>query len=159
MTPHQCSWGKAIFLVMSVRHSVHRGSHVTITHTALDLIIQGPPSLAPGRAPQTWDMGPHCIITLDMGPCCTRILVTSGGQDWIPVQTCPPEDPPFLETSGGQDQRPFETWSLKKPSPIGTGIWWLLKHVWLASGWYASYLNSFLLDLGSYDFKCDWFWS
>ena len=61
------------------------------------------PSACPHAHFQTWDMEPHCIVThppppdpasLDMGPCCTRILVTSGGQDWIPVQTCPPEDPP-----------------------------------------------------------------
>ena len=34
---------------------------------------------------------------------------------------------------------------LGSPSSMGTNIWWLQKHVRLASGWYASYWNDFLL--------------
>ena len=34
---------KVIFSVVSVRHSVHDGSHVTIIHDALDLSVKGPP--------------------------------------------------------------------------------------------------------------------
>ena len=47
--------------------SVHRGDHVTITHDAFDLTVQGPPALP--------------------------LLVTSGGQDWRSVHTCSFEDP------------------------------------------------------------------
>ena len=36
-----------MFSVMSVCHAVHGGFHVTITHDALDLTIQGPPSPSP----------------------------------------------------------------------------------------------------------------
>ena len=35
----QRSWGQVMFSVMSVRHSVHRGSHVIITHDTLDLTV------------------------------------------------------------------------------------------------------------------------
>ena len=65
--------------------SVHRGSHVTITHDALDLTAKGPsqlhspwtsyqelPWLWPSPGHQTWD----------------PLLLTSGGQHWRPVQTC-----------------------------------------------------------------------
>ena len=50
-------------------------------------------------------------------------LLTSGGQHWRPVQTCSLAPPPPGATSGGQ-------------SP---------KHIWFASGRYASYWNAFLL--------------
>ena len=78
--------------------------HVTITHDALALTVQGPPS------PQ--DMGPHCTRTppprgpfMDMGPHCTgpHRLVTFGGKNLIPVQTCSVENTPPqpVPTSGG----------------------------------------------------------
>ena len=35
--------------------------------------------------------------------------------------------------------------------PTGTDIWWPLKHIWLACGWYTSYWNVFLLlSVGSF---------
>ena len=86
VTAHQQSYRKVIFSVMSVCPSVHRGSHVTITHDALDLIVQDPilapasPAhqtwgpLSPASGHQTWDPRPP--------------LVTSGGHHWRPVQTC-----------------------------------------------------------------------
>ena len=50
---------------------------MTITHDALDLTVQGSPALYKAPAPN---------------PLCTGSqlpqLVTSGGQDWITVQTC-----------------------------------------------------------------------
>ena len=75
---HQQSCRKVMFSVMSVCPSVHRGSHVTITHNALDLTVQDPPN--PGPAPpahQTWD----------------PLVPASGNQTW---DTLPP-----LVTSGG----------------------------------------------------------
>ena len=42
-----------MFSVVSVHHSVHGGSHVTITNDALDLTVPQPQPL---QAP---DMGPH----------------------------------------------------------------------------------------------------
>ena len=52
-------------------------SHVRNIHDALAITVQAPPSvqgLSPSQHPP-----PH--------PCNPRI-VTSGGQDWIPIQTC-----------------------------------------------------------------------
>ena len=65
-------------------------------------------------------------LPLDMGPHC--------------IGTTPPP-----VTSGSQDRRPVQIWSLEDPQ--GTDIWWLLKHVRLASMWYASYWDVFLLLL------------
>ena len=48
-------------------------------------------------------MGPHCTGTLP--------LVTSGGHQWKPDQTCSFQDP------------------LVPPSPDGADIWWLLKYI------------------------------
>ena len=59
---------------LSVCHSLHRGSHVTITLDALDLTIQWPHGTSLYRKP---------------------LLVTSGDQYWRLVQTCSPEDPLF----------------------------------------------------------------
>ena len=66
---------------------------MTITHDALNLTVLGPgPPLYKPCPPNR---------TLD------PLLVTSGGQDWIPVQNCSPEDltaqppPPLLLTSDG----------------------------------------------------------
>ena len=62
-----------------VCHYVYgEASHVTLAHNALDLTIQGPP----------------CTGILG-----NSMLVTSGGQDWRPVQNYSPEDqrtPPGL---------------------------------------------------------------
>ena len=60
-----------------------KGFHVTITHDALDLNIQGPPSPAP----------PLCTGTF-FAPAPALLLVTSGGEDQRPIQTCSLEDPP-----------------------------------------------------------------
>ena len=58
------------------------GSHVTITHDALDLTVH-PPT----------DMGPHSTGTSP--------AVTSGGHHWRPVQTCSLQNlPPPVLTSG-----------------------------------------------------------
>ena len=51
--------------------------------------------------------------------------------------------PTQLVTSGGHHWRSVQTCSLEKPH-TGTDIWWP-KHVWLASGRYASSENAFLL--------------
>ena len=66
------------------------GSHVTITHDALDLNVQ-PIALPP----------PHRALALLL-----PLLLTSGGQDWVLVQTCSLEDftvqpPPLVLKSGG----------------------------------------------------------
>ena len=52
------------------------------------------------------------------------LLVTSGDHNWRPVQTCS---------------------LVLIVQPHSTDIWWSPKHIWLASGWYASYWNAFLL--------------
>ena len=74
-----------MFSLLSAHHSVHRGqgSHMTITHDALDLHCTDPPPLP--------NMGSHCTGT--------PMQVTSGGQDRRPAQTCSPEDlPPLVAT-------------------------------------------------------------
>ena len=70
--------------VMSADHSINKGPHVTITHSALDLTIQRLSHHTTALAPQTWGLtaqGPP-------GP----LLVTHDGQDLKPVQTCSPKD-------------------------------------------------------------------
>ena len=87
---------------VSVCHSVEeggggrRGLHVTITQT-WDL----PPPLLPP------DIGlgyllPAPASPLDMGSRTSPLLLTSGGDQWTPVQTCSLEDllPPLLTSSG-----------------------------------------------------------
>ena len=65
---------------------------MTITHDALDLTIQGPclyKALHPlyrAVAHSVQGSGPLCTGS-------TPLLVTSGGQDLRPVQTCLLEDP------------------------------------------------------------------
>ena len=86
-----------MFSVVCFCHSVcpsvcpQGGPHVTITHDALDLTVQGstiqappPPArhqtwkpMVPGRFPQS-DLGPSW-------PC--PLLLTFSGQHWRPVQT------------------------------------------------------------------------
>ena len=78
------------------------GPHVTITHVALDLIIQGPP------APWAWDLtmqGPQVaengnlskLVHLRTNP---LPVLKSISQEWTPVQTCSLEDPLPVLTSG-----------------------------------------------------------
>ena len=84
ITTRQPSWGRKVFS-RGCLSTGGGGSKVTITYDALDLTVQGP-----------W---PLCRVPSSI------LLVTSGGQDWRPVQTCPLEDitvqPPVLLTSGG----------------------------------------------------------
>ena len=46
-THHYRSSGKVMFSVVSVCHSVHGGSHVTITHNALNLTVESPSDMGP----------------------------------------------------------------------------------------------------------------
>ena len=81
-----------MFSVMSAHHSVilSRGSHVTITHDASDITMQGIPNSSPPP-----DMASQ-----------TPLLLTSGGQDWRPVQTYSLEDiPSWLPSSGNWNNR------------------------------------------------------
>ena len=92
-----------------------RGSHVMITQDALDLTIKGNPApspLLPLPSPR------HGTALYRDLLCPYSLPVTSGGQDWRPVQTCQLEDTP--------------------PQ-------WLLEHIRSASGLYASHWNAFLL--------------
>ena len=81
-----------------------------------------------------WCIGPHHTGTpphhtgIPWPKPCT-LLVTSGDQDWRPVQTCLHTEPPhpLAVTSGGQDQRLVQTCSLE--DPINADIWWFLWHV------------------------------
>ena len=67
---------KVMFSVVSVRHSVYGegGSHVTITHDALDLIVHGSPTPVLSRHvtldPTPPDMRPQTPVSPppDMGP-------------------------------------------------------------------------------------------
>ena len=73
----------------SFSHSV-QGSHVTITHDASDITMQGTPNSSPPP-----DMASQ-----------TPLLLTSGGQDWRPVQTYSLEDiPSWLPSSGNWNNR------------------------------------------------------
>ena len=90
-TARQRSCGKVMFSVMSVCQSFCSWgrSHVTITYDALDLTIQTP------LPTQTWDLTVQGLhghgIPLYRNPSLTTwpaLLVTSGSQDWGPVQTC-----------------------------------------------------------------------
>ena len=38
-------------------------------------------------------------------------------------------------------------WTSLYKTPTGTDIWWPPKHIWLTSGQYASYSNTFLMNL------------
>ena len=74
-------WTWDMISVMSL--SVHKESHVTITHDEFNLIAQGPPLSGHGT------LGPPApgLGHLDMKHW-DPLALTSGGQDWRPVQTC-----------------------------------------------------------------------
>ena len=95
------------------------GAHVTITHDALDLTVQGPP--APALALPS--LGPPCTDTPPQRLASHPLLVTSGGQDWRPVQTCSLE---YLTPS----------------SPVLTSVGYGRE-----AGVYASYWNAFLFTV------------
>ena len=73
---------KVMFSVVSVCHSVHRGSHVTITHVTIMMHW-----ISLYRAPTPWSL-PSPALLPDMrpedlpGP--SQLLVTSGGRHWRP---------------------------------------------------------------------------
>ena len=100
-TARQWSCGKVIFSVISVRQSVIWSRRGWGPMWPLPLPLQEPSS-AHGtslyRTPQ-YQSQSHPFL-----------VVTSGGQDWRPVQACLLEDPP----------------------PTSADIWWLLKSVWSA---------------------------
>ena len=99
------------------------GSHVTITHDALNFTIEEPPG--PGHPPghgtslyqdppaPHMDMRPHCMETP-----APHLLLTSGGQDWRSVKTVSLENSPHpVLTSGGycstyswQPSRPYASY-------------------------------------------------
>ena len=110
-------------------HSVQRRSHVTITHDTLDPAIQGPSVLV---LPKT------CNLTVQ-GPT-GSLSVTSGGQDWKPVQTCLLQDPPLVLTSGGY----WSTYGWQTDGTYPTGM--------------LSCLNSFLHKPYSGKFFLDIMW-
>ena len=85
---------------MSLILSVYReGSHVTITHDALDLTIQGPTALAPDSSlsahGHSWPQPPGSDIWWQSLETCNKcvllrtpfLLVTFDGQDWRLAQT------------------------------------------------------------------------
>ena len=116
ITARKRSCGKVMFSHVSVCHSVQGDPMWPLPMMYWDM---GTPPPAPRY--QTW-----VVITGNMGP--TSLLLTSGGHHWRPVQTCSLEDQPPLH-------------------PSGTGLyWWPPKRVWLASGQYASYWNTVLLN-------------
>ena len=92
ITACQGSCGKVMFSVVSVCHSVQRadGFHVIITHNILCITVQ-------------LDMGSHCTEAL------SPLLMSSGGQNWRPVQLLRLVHPRTPLTSAD--------------------IWWLWKHV------------------------------
>ena len=49
--------------------------------------------------------------------------------------------------SRGEELGSTWTWDLRYPPPATDTYWWPPKHVRLASGWYASYWNAFLLNV------------
>ena len=68
-----------------------QGSHVTITHDALEFTVQAQ------SIPLTWDSPAPVRPPPEMthwGPPSPTLLLTSDGQDWKPVQTCSLEDAP-----------------------------------------------------------------
>ena len=122
-TARHRSWGRIMFSVMSFRQLVI-------------LSMQVPMWSLP------WCIGPHCTgpaPSPDTGPHCTGTLWPHLIKTWDPShQPCPQ-----LVTSNGHSLRPVQTCSHEAPH---TDIWWLLKHVWLASRQYVSYWSTFLFE-------------
>ena len=116
----QRSFGKIMFSVMSVCVSVSQEGLMWPLPMIYWASLCSSPPLPQYRA-----------LALD------PLLVTSGGQDWRPVQTCSPK---------------------QTPPPGLTSGHWLLKHVQWKIGRYASYWNAFLLVIGLetkvHIFKC-----
>ena len=117
--------GREGYVFTGVRLFVHTGPHVTITHDALANRTESHPlDIRPGTTtPWTSELEPllsrHQTQNLPSTPAPCPLLVTSGGHQWRPIQTCSFGD-----------------------------IWWWplkLKHVWFPSGWYAPYWNASLL--------------
>ena len=73
--------------------------HVAITQDALNLTVQGHQPPPPPPHTHTALLQPQSppIHTLwaRAYPCRVSLLVTSGGQDWRPVQTCSPSKKPY----------------------------------------------------------------
>ena len=109
-TVHQQSCGKVMFSVVSV-------------------------TLAMWLLPKMhW---PHCKTPPVQGP--TPLAVTSGGQDWKPVQTCSLEDLPHCTGCAHHH-----------PQLVLISGGYLLKHIWLANMQYASYWKTSLFRLCSF---------
>ena len=60
------------------------------------------------------------------------------------VQGPPPQPCSLLVTSGANTRDLFKLVHLQDPATHIAVVWWLLKHIWLANGQYASCLNAFL---------------
>ena len=88
-------------------------------------------------------MGPHCVgpPQAPPDPRHAGLLYRTPSPDMGPYYTAPTNI-----DIGGQDWRSVQTCSLEGPS--STDICWLLRHVRLASGRYASYWNAFLSNMG-----------
>ena len=92
----------------------------------------------PWYCPSPPCIGPHCTRTQASPPghvrtCSTwtslyrnPLLVTSGGQDWKPVQTCSPEDPPDAD------------------------FWWLMKHAYSRQAVVRILLECFLVQVSKF---------
>ena len=102
-------------------------------------------SVCPSFCPQSLSEGSSCDhYPWCIGPHHTGNLRPSHGPSSVKGPSL--EDPhPMLVTFGGQDQRPFQTCSHEDPFPMLTSGDWLLKQLWWASGRYDSYWKTFLL--------------
>ena len=96
----QRSCGKVMCL--SVCPQGGRGSHVTITHDALDLTVQPPSGHGTSmyRDPRQGtslyrELWPSLAPSGHRTPLQGSLVKTSGGQHFIPVQSCSPHDPPW----------------------------------------------------------------
>ena len=83
------------------------------------------------------------------GPCDAFDLTVQRLLPPLPLQTIDPMEHPLLVTSGGQDWRPVQICSLKRQPPRWS---WHLVAIWeahavSASGLCASYWNAFLLKV------------
>ena len=86
-TTRQRCCGKAMFSLVSV--CLFTEAHVTITHDALDINVEGPMALALPlpSGHQKWDLS-HPPL-----PQACALLMKPDGQHWRPVQTCSLEGP------------------------------------------------------------------